>query len=83
MIFTHPKMEFEKVSNGWKVSMDVHPFRAHYIKLDGIHPTGWMLDHVECIKPNMQEYLDFSLYEYAMFSGKTINQKTEFVEHSG
>ncbi len=47
--------------------MDIFPFRAHYIKLEGITPSGWMLDHVECIKDNMQEYLDLALHDCRMF----------------
>lgn len=83
MIFTHPKMEFEKVSNGWKCSIEVFPFRAHYIKLAGINATGWMLEHVECIKGNMHEYLDYSFQEFAMFSGTSMGHEKTFVKHSG
>lgn len=61
-MFSIPIMNFEKVSNGWKVAIDCYPFRAHYIKLEtsaiGIRDTGWMLEHVECIREDMHEYLD-------------------------
>lgn len=83
MIFSHPKMEFEKVSNGWKVSIDVFPYRAHYIKLDGILKTPWMLDHVECIKDNMVDYLDMAFAEHLMMTGQRMWQQQEFIEQSG
>ena len=67
MIFSHPKMEFTKVQNGWRCTIDTFPFRAHYIKLEGITPTKWMLDHVECIKENMQEYLDMAHHDAELF----------------
>jgi hypothetical protein len=57
-MFSIPMMEFEKAPNGWKCRIDTYPFRAHYIKLEGTHPTPWMLDHVECIREDMQEYLE-------------------------
>lgn len=62
-VFSVPMMKFEKVDNGWKCTSDFYPFRAHFTKLEGIHPTPWMLDYVECIKDDMQDYID-SMHHY-------------------
>jgi hypothetical protein len=62
-------MDYERVSNGWKMTMDCYPFRAHYIKLyrkrfDGSeYPTSdWMLEHVECIREDMDDYINLMLH---------------------
>jgi hypothetical protein len=64
MIFSHPKMEFTKLPNGWRVSIDLYPLRAHYIKLEGGHQTNWMLQDVECIREDMSEYIDLMMHWY-------------------
>lgn len=69
-VFSIPKMEFEDTQNVKKVAIDCYPFRAHYIKLyrtrfDGSRyaTSDWMLEHVECIRKDMVEYID--LIEHA------------------
>lgn len=65
-LFSQPRIDFEKVSNGWKAEVYMHPFIAHFIKLEGIKETDWMLDHIDLIKP-MQAYLNERHSNYLNF----------------
>jgi hypothetical protein len=79
-VISHPKMTFERVSNGWKCTMEVYPCKLHYIKLDGIIETPWMLDHAEVVNQDIQEYIDMVFSEYLTFSGQSSSEKS-FQEH--
>lgn len=59
-------MRFEEVSNGWKCIVNCYPFRAHYIKLLGVHESKWMLEYVEMLREDMQDRIDASFKQFKL-----------------